>query len=337
VAGIAGVLAWLSAAIPVVAQTQPAELNKRIDLWTADLKGTPSPNADVLKSLAELRKAINELEGKGPARPDDVVNFHARSDELSPIAQRIVTGQASAILAVTTKAIEILKVLQAIEAKDPTQAAINRAGSLSTAVVLPGLVKTYPGLQTSITELLPKLEAIEALNLLDALARRADVLTTNLADATAVGLPMTPKAVEEVTALQVAIQAYRRSAQPMVDILHAEYGDLYAGRRGDHRRTCDATLAVRKQCQGKPLCSLPANPETTLCGYDPVPHAAARDKGASILFRCLDALLKVYVTPVTGTMKPDRGNATWVLVRGTGEEFTCAPSKPTDEAGTEKK
>jgi hypothetical protein len=184
-----------------------------------------------------------------------------------------------------------------------------------------------------LVSLVSDIEAVEQVSFLAALQRRAGVLTALLSsgDAKAASPPGDTATVTAATALQTALLTYlQKNNDPKVDILYAAYGDLRAprsaGREG--RRVCDATFAMQKHCQNQTSCKLPPNAKTALCGYDPVPYADDRNKGARVHFRCVDSLLNPHLPPALPSMSPDRGNTAWVLLQSESQEFNCQTSGP---------
>jgi hypothetical protein len=65
-------------------------------------------------------------------------------------------------------------------------------------------------------------------------------------------------------------------------------------------RWCNATAAMRKACEKAATCQPPADMETALCGYDPVPFISPQYKTVVITYRCLPANIPGNWTGVVG-------------------------------------
>ncbi|TBC25590.1 hypothetical protein ELH33_32960 (plasmid) [Rhizobium ruizarguesonis] len=104
---------------------------------------------------------------------------------------------------------------------------------------------------------------------------------------------------EAAKTLTEAIKPLAEAAQKRVHIVAALYGDRRtisrvvqlgkAATPGAQDRWCNATAAMRTQCEYKTDCTAPAAVATSLCGYDPVPYASPQFKAAVVFYRCLDA------------------------------------------------
>jgi hypothetical protein len=309
---------------------QSTDLKAKVDGVAADLRAAPAPNADLKKSLLDLRSAIDVLEAKAPADiAADMAAFLNRAEEIAPIAERLAKEPTKITPVLAAKASELIVAAQKIDVIDPTTAAIHRAAALSEALKS-NIIKTYPALSDAINALLGDLEAVEQVDFLKTVSRRAASLTTLLTGAGTVP-PTSIEAMQHVASLQAAILAYRKHGDPKVDIVFAEYGDLRdRNSRSKRRQVCDATAAMRKLCQGHTNCALPATPGTMLCPQDPAEFVSAADKGAWILFRCVDSLLNVYPPPALPGMVAGQGNSFWVALRSSNEEFVCVPPRLND-------
>ena len=296
------------------------DVKAHVDALAAELKAAAAPSTDLKKSLLDLRAAISALEAKAS---DDAAAFESRVDDIVPIAGRLANNPS---LRVAEKATQLIAAAQPLEFAEPTKAAIARADALRLA--LPKAISTYPGLRAAVNALYPALDPVEEVNFLETVSRRSNSLSGLLIKAAPAGPPTSLDAIKDLAALDAAILAYRKFANPLVDVVYAEYGDmrdLTSPRRRGRPQLCDATDAMRKQCQGKPTCSLPAG---GLCPVDPAALVPSEYKGAWILFRCMDPLLNIYVPPALAGMERSRGNSTWVPLRAATEEFRCTPAQP---------
>lgn len=227
---------------------------------------------------------------------------------------------------------------------DPTAVAVARAKALREAltqtpegaapVLLPGLILTHPELRAAINGLFDPLDKVEEVDFLKAVERRSNSLKTLLGTTSDLTPPPTSlSTIRALNLLQTAIKNYQQQPAPVVDILHAEYGDIGTGASPPRRgQLCDATAAMRKECQGQQSCKLPTTfPGTPLCSTgDPAAFAAGRDKGVWLVFRCLDArTLTVYPVPRLPGMRLDYGDAVQAPLRIASDEFTCVP-KPAE-------
>lgn len=309
-----------------VSLAETVDIKSRIDGLVQELGTLKTPN-DVRKNLADLRRAITALEEKAP---DDLPAFVDRADETIVVAKRLASGGGTIPPSVAAKTVELVAQVQPLELGDPTKAAIARAQALLAA--LPNVISTYPPLRTAVVALFAPLEAVEEVDFLEAVKRRSNSLNILLTKAKVVGPPTSLEAIAAVMALDAAIFEYRKHADPMVDIVYAEYGDMRDNifQRNRRPQLCDVTDKIRKDCQGHLSCALPD--PTKLCSADPAPFISAAHKGVRIQFRCVDALLKVYAPPALASMVPGVGNSNWATLRTAGEEFRCAPAR----AGTGK-
>jgi hypothetical protein len=306
---------------------QSADLKSKVDGVVVDLRAAPALNADLKKSLIDLRSAIDVLEAKAPADiAADMAAFLNRAEEIAPIAERLAKEPTKITPVLAAKASELIVAAQKIDVIDPTNAAIHRAAALTEALKSSSIIKTYPALSDAISALFGGLETVEEADFLKAVSRRATSLTTLLTGAGTVP-PTSIKAMQDVASLEAAILAYRKHGDPKVDIVFAEYGDLRdRNSRNKRRQVCDATAAMRKLCQGHTSCTLPATPGTTLCPEDPAEFVSAANR-AWIIFRCVDSLLNVYPPPALPGMVAGQGNSFWVTLRSSNEEFVCVPPR----------
>ena len=325
-----GVVVCLIAAASIagVAPARAQSLNDQIKALTGALASAAVLDADIKKSLIDLRAAIGVLEAKAP--PDaaaDAAAFPSRVDDIVAIAGRLASNPT---LPIAAKASALIAAAQPLELADPTRAAIGRADALSLA--LPNAISTYPKLRTSVNALFIPMEAVEEVDFLAAVNRRSNSLSALLTKAAGAGPPSSLDAIKNLGTLDAAILAYRKHADPMVDIVYAEYGDMRdhtSPRKGRRPQLCDATDAMRKQCQGHQSCTLPA---TALCPVDPGAFIPSEYKGTWVQFQCVDPLLNVYAPPAFAGMVASRGNSTWVPLRTATDEFRCTPAQPSAPA-----
>lgn len=328
----------------VGSRAQQRDLRTQADQLAVELGKASEVSDELKKSLIQLRAAIETLENKIPPEArvaDDPAAFITRTNEVALIAGRILgRGTLSITPALTAKASEHIAQIQGFALIDPTKAAIDRAVALLAViatdptaeppVLSPHLISTYPQLRTAINKLIPALGKVEELDILDAVKRRAKSLETLVSEATAVGPTPSVEAIQKLSSLQTAITNYQmRVSAALVDIIVAEYGDMRDHASPPRRpgQLCDATIAMRKACQGKPSCKLPADFKTTLCAKDPAELAPANYKGAWVMFRCLDTRLIVYPAPQLPGMVPAPGQATWVPLKTATDEFSCTPQE----------
>lgn len=319
----------LFGSVGAVAQTP--DLKGRVDSLSVDIRAAPAPNADLRKSLIELRSAIVALEAKAPIdNTVDMSAFVSRADEILPIAGRVAQTPTAITPAAAGKAAELIAAAQRIDVIDPTKVVIDRATALSEALKPDNIIKTYPKLYSAIVALLPMLEDFEAVDFLKAVARRSGSLSTLLTASAAAGPPTSLDTIKALATLESAILTYRKRPEPAVDIAYAEYGDMrdHSSPRRGRPQLCDATAAMRKECQGHSTCKLPATFETALCNNDPGSFIPKEHKGAWVLFRCVDPLLTIYAPPLLPSMVPSRGNAYWIPMRSAADEFSCVPKSP---------
>jgi hypothetical protein len=117
------------------------------------------------------------------------------------------------------------------------------------------------------------------------------------------------------------------SGEPHVNIIRAIFGDLESR---DRNRTCDATAAIQKLCQGEAQCVMKGEFGKTFCAEDPVPNAAPRDKGVRIFFQCLDRIQQSFA-PLSMPGIRTEGSGTYsVVLTNSDQSFSCigSPVKP---------
>lgn len=152
-----------------------------------------------------------------------------------------------------------------------------------------------------------------------------------LADRIALGAPQLIKgALADATAAVGALKKLRTeidkvtgALQPRVHVYYAYFGDI---KEVNGNRMCDATSAMRKQCEGKPTCNLPDNFVTQLCGYNPVPFVEDRDRGASVSYACLTGDEDFWTSKVKTSHSEllAKGLPTPVVLQSTAMEIACA-------------
>lgn len=142
-------------------------------------------------------------------------------------------------------------------------------------------------------------------------------------------------AMEAAKKAKVAIDLLEGGYRPRIHVIEALHGDLQAGRRSS--RVCDATRAMIARCEGKASCTLPDNYHETLCGYDPVPAAAAHVRAVAVQFSChvggdalWDELARYpFRDPANHSdlLSLDNPAVSTALLRGTVMDMRC-PSEP---------
>lgn len=152
-----------------------------------------------------------------------------------------------------------------------------------------------------------------------------------LADRIALGAPQLVKgaltdasaAVGALKKLRIEIDKVTGALQPRVHVYYAYFGDV---KEVNGNRMCDATSAMRKQCEGKPSCNLPDNFVTQLCGYNPAPFVEDRDRGASVSYGCLTGDEDFWTSKVKTSHSEllAKGLPTPVVLQSTGMEIACA-------------
>jgi hypothetical protein len=149
-----------------------------------------------------------------------------------------------------------------------------------------------------------------------------------------------PDAMTAAAKLKTAVEALAGGYRPAIHIMAAGFGDIQASEGSP--RLCDATLGLRTACQRKTDCKLPANYETTLCGYDPVPAAEDRIKAVTVFYACFAGGDPVWDElaqrpgrdPVDGTPLTENHPAvSRAVMRKTVNELRC-PSEPASAGGS---
>jgi hypothetical protein len=117
--------------------------------------------------------------------------------------------------------------------------------------------------------------------------------------------------------LSDAVKPLAEAAEKRVHIVAALYGDRRTISKvlalnknaipGLQDRWCNATAAMRQQCEYRRNCTAPPVISTSLCGYDPVPFAEPQFKSAVVFYRCLDSNEPKNWTDEAGA--PDQNNA----------------------------
>lgn len=130
-------------------------------------------------------------------------------------------------------------------------------------------------------------------------------------------------AVGELKKLRSEIDKVTGALQPRVHVYYAYFGDI---KEVNGNRMCDATSAMRKQCEGKPTCNLPDNFVTQLCGYNPAPFVEDRDRGASVSYGCLTGDEDFWTSKVRTSRSEllAKGLPTPVVLQSTQMEIACA-------------
>jgi hypothetical protein len=144
-------------------------------------------------------------------------------------------------------------------------------------------------------------------------------------------LQNSPDSLAKAEAAMAALKTLQGGFRPMVHIIEATYGDTSS--RADRSRHCDATLAMRNQCERLDKCELPTGYETSLCGFDPIPRADERIRGVEVRFGCFvggdevwDGLARTPLTSPTDSgdlSDPDHFESHLVILRGTGMTIRC--------------
>ncbi|WSG98800.1 hypothetical protein U8P76_30675 (plasmid) [Rhizobium johnstonii] len=70
-------------------------------------------------------------------------------------------------------------------------------------------------------------------------------------------------------------------------VLEAKFGDTFSSIRPIAARWCDATSYMRNKCDRSGSCSLDANYQDTVCGFNPAPSADLRDRGLFVDYQCV--------------------------------------------------
>jgi hypothetical protein len=194
----------------------------------------------------------------------------------------------------------------------------------------PGMTETLKVLRTAV-------DAAEAANTADGIAKNAGRLTTAVAaNAEAVKVAATAKALDDLaTAIATARQKY------VVYVLSAWFGD----RRfpGSRSRQCNITSTVRQECLNAGASCTPSKIANVVdrCGYDPVPYAPEYQKAIAVHYACVPAdgggLQKILDTAPT-----DLPNSRWETLQGDAVlqcdiQVAAAPKKaaPQPEAAPE--
>jgi hypothetical protein len=325
--------AWLLVvASPVAADSRAAQtdLKGHIDALTQQITAATAAEPETSESLRKLRAAIAALEEKASDQQktsEDRVNFIGRADEIFPAMRRIADKPGTVMLPkVTQKSSALMIEALKLQAIDPTNAFVERATALTDLLKQEplGVIKTYPAVRSAARAALTELGRIEEADFIDAVERRATALQALLANGMAGSPPTSVEVMASLKALDGAMKAYRKHTDLMVDIVHAEYGDMRDRDRWARKRAqlCDATDAVRASCHGQLRCTLPALAK--LCPVDPGVLIQPPHKGVWILFRCMDAQLNIHA-PGLATAEPARRGAYWMGLRNEGESFGCTP------------
>lgn len=97
-----------------------------------------------------------------------------------------------------------------------------------------------------------------------------------------------PAAMAARDALIKALTDLNDSLGKRIHIESAMYGDM--GKGASSKRRCDATKAIRTECQGKNSCSVTTELKSAvnLCGFDPIPLAENKTKKLAIGYFCIE-------------------------------------------------
>ncbi|MBY5533644.1 hypothetical protein HFO58_10770 [Rhizobium leguminosarum] len=144
-------------------------------------------------------------------------------------------------------------------------------------------------------------------------------------------LQQTDAANEGLNNLLASIQTLAlRPPGLVVRVNEAKFGDTYPDKYYIKRRWCDATAYMRARCDRKGTCSLEANYQDVVCGFNPAPSADLRDRGLFVDYQCVPNIEASFtgtygpVRAVTPVLKKSR--QAYVVLRGSGA-IVCGVNK----------
>jgi hypothetical protein len=250
---------------------------------------------DVNTKIAELITALTDFDGKG-----DV------SAKISELRTKIIEKQLIGFPAATEfqqDSQQIQKVLNDPALRQQVQAQSRADGPIKTAIL--DLLKALDKLnedtvvQDRFVELTSNVKRlIEASRSNRVILIEALLVENPPANSAPAKIQLARKDLE--TALGTITQ------RPRIHVIRSWYGDLRT--RWSEGRLCDATLALRKDCEEKTMCTVQSVTADALCGYDPALQADPVQKGAAVEFACVfgsadtwDAVAqRPGINPVTG-------------------------------------
>ncbi|NYJ13033.1 hypothetical protein GGI64_004114 [Rhizobium leguminosarum] len=170
-------------------------------------------------------------------------------------------------------------------------------------------------------------------------------------------LQQSDTATESLNLLMMAIQDLSLGDPNfVVRVNEAKLGDT-PERPVKTKRWCDATAYMRARCDRKQSCTLDANYQDLVCGFNPAPSADPRNRGLYVDYDCVsnvsEEFAKNYPTPKTdqgaepaksGDVKrtPDTAllqnedRSKYVVIRGNGSLACSTALKPTSGDAAKK-
>ncbi|MCZ4088721.1 hypothetical protein O3W52_00970 [Ensifer psoraleae] len=123
---------------------------------------------------------------------------------------------------------------------------------------------------------------------------------------------------ETLNKLLVSIQNLGlRKPGLVVRVIEAKFGDTFPDNYVIKKRWCDATAYMRAKCDRSGSCSLDANYQDLVCGFNPAPSADLRDRGLFVDYVCVPNIESSFA----GAYNPDKTRSEPVFLRKNRSEY----------------
>lgn len=293
---VAGILAPWSGAF---GQAPSKPLAVKLKEFAAALEADPDP-AKLDRAL--LKSVIDELNA-GLARRDGI------TPEEESIATLLELLKSTTKDNISTRPQSLVDAIRALAARfdeldaarDPAQA-FRRVGARATELLT---VQKISASDTAILSVVdPLFTAMMSFKGSDLHKKTLDLLRALVsvleADKPAGRLLGNDPIAGELGKLYALLVPYAARSEPRIHIVAAVYGDrgriheilaqVAAGQTvspGQLDRWCNATAAMKTQCERQGRCTGPAAFNTSLCGYDPAPFVSPASKTAVVFYECV--------------------------------------------------
>ncbi|MDJ0826518.1 MAG: hypothetical protein QNJ16_13530 [Rhodobacter sp.] len=290
------------------------EINRKLAV-AADLIDTNADNAAIAGEVEKLRIAVAGYQNSKP----EAHILQLTNSLIDALGQ--FGGEYAA--ATRIRLLALLVVLEDFESGRPVEAIARRAGRLNTLITTTSTVNTGEIVVSQLATLRGTLVSIEAPYYLRALGERIKEINPLLRVSAANRPPFRVSDITSLQSLKNTIDGLLpKATKSGIHVFSARYGRLSGPRDGGG--SCDATPAMRKQCQGQTTCSLPANGVGVFCGgQDPAPFTQSRHKGVAVRYICLSADDATWVALLRQRPGSYAGHALTAVLRSTNDEIKC--------------
>lgn len=298
--------------------------------------------ADVVLGLEEAKAAMSAaLSAVSVYGGKDVVKteFEALRDAVATAQAAMpeafvvyLSGQLAALLdpespyfATPTRG-AYLTLLSAIEARElrlhPVASTTRNVSELNSLLEGDTPVTSGDVVIEGMDTLLGTLLAVESRGFFTSLNRRVRELTALLKQADT-QKHLRVSELTELAGLKVQVDAILQNELTTgVHVFSARYGVLSGA-----GATCDATAFVAKRCEAQARCTLPAKPETAICGHDPAPLAQSKNKGLVVSYACITAFAATWATLQNNRSLPGGRTPSIATLRTTDDAIVCDPTE----------